>query len=248
LKAFVKTADPSRLSMFEAEAEGLREIARTRTVRVPEVLRVGIENGRAFIEMERIDRSPSQSADAMLGEQLAQLHRITAPQFGWHRDNTIGLTPQQNTHTASWVEFFRERRLGFQLDLFAANGHDDAAGRSLLDRLEVFFADHKPRPSLLHGDLWGGNWLTATNGEPVIFDPACYYGDREADIAMTYLFGGFGKDFYAAYEAAWPLAPGQVERRELYNLYHMLNHANLFGGVYIQQSINTINKLLRRYS
>jgi protein-ribulosamine 3-kinase len=119
--------------MFEAEGEGLREIARTRTVRVPEVMRVGVENGHAFIEMEHIERSPSLSADAKLGEQLAQLHRVTAAQFGWHRDNTIGPTPQQNNLTTSWIEFFRERRLGFQLDLFAANGHDEAAGRLLLD-------------------------------------------------------------------------------------------------------------------
>ena len=222
--------------MFEAEAEGLGELARTRTVRVPEVEKVGIENGKAFIAMERIEASRTESADAKLGEQLAKLHRTTASYFGWHRDNTIGLTPQPNDPSKDWLTFFRERRLRYQLDLLGIE-------TSLLDRLAPFFEGHDPQPSLLHGDLWAGNWLTATTGEPVIFDPACYYGDREADIAMTYLFGGFGPAFYAAYEAAWPLSPGHRERRDLYNLYHVLNHANLFGGSYLRQARELIERL-----
>jgi fructosamine-3-kinase len=222
--------------MFEAEAEGLWELTRTGAIRVPAVQRVGIENGQAVIAMEHIERSDTESADAKLGEQLAQLHRTTHAKFGWHRDNTIGLTPQINDPCDNWVEFFREQRLRYQLDLL--NFETD-----WLDGLESYFSDHEPQPSLLHGDLWGGNWFTAANGEPVIFDPACYYGDREADIAMTYLFGGFRPEFYAAYEAAWPLDEGHERRRDLYNLYHVLNHANLFGGGYLRQAREMIERL-----
>jgi fructosamine-3-kinase len=238
---FIKRADPSRLAMFEAEAEGLRELARTRTIRVPEVHEVGIENGQAFIAMERIESGRGASADAKLGEQLAQLHRTTASYFGWHRDNTIGLTPQKNNPSPDWLGFFREQRLRYQLDLLAAKGH--RVQTTLLDRLEPFFEGHAPQASLLHGDLWGGNWLTAATGEPVIFDPACYYGDREADIAMTGLFGGFSPEFYAAYESSWPLDEGHRHRRDLYNLYHVLNHANLFGGGYLRQAHEMIQRL-----
>jgi protein-ribulosamine 3-kinase len=232
--------------MFEAEAEGLWELTRTGAIRVPAVQRVGIEDGRAIIAMEHIERSGKESADAKLGAQLAQLHRTTQAKFGWHRDNTIGLTPQRNTAADNWLAFYRNERLGFQLDLLAKNVGDSAleqAGRRLLGRLDAFFSGHEPQPSLLHGDLWGGNWFTASSGEPVIFDPACYYGDREADIAMTYLFGGFAPAFYAAYEAAWPLDEGHERRRDLYNLYHVLNHANLFGGGYLRQARDLIERL-----
>jgi fructosamine-3-kinase len=188
---------------------------------------------------------------AQLGERLAMQHRVTAPRFGWHLENTIGATPQQNAWRDDWVHFFRERRLGVQLDLAFHNGLDSRIvdrGRDLGERCGAFFSSHRPVPSLLHGDLWGGNWgVVAGVREPVIFDPAVYYGDRETDIAMTRLFGGFGPRFYAAYQAAWPLDQAAGTRRTLYNLYHVLNHFNLFGGGYGQQAEAMIDKLLAEF-
>ncbi|MDH3990520.1 MAG: fructosamine kinase family protein, partial [Gammaproteobacteria bacterium] len=162
-----------------------------------------------------------------------------------HRENTIGLTPQLNGWSDSWVEFLKEQRLGFQLRLAADNGFAGALqeqGARLLRRLPAWFEDYNPSPSLLHGDLWGGNWASC-GGEPVIFDPAVYYGDRESDLAMTRLFGGFGRTFYTAYEAAWPLEPGHEARNDIYQLYHVLNHLNLFGSGYLGRAQELLRKL-----
>jgi protein-ribulosamine 3-kinase len=246
---FVKQAAAERLPMLEAEAAGLRELAGADAIRVPAVLAVGLGAGRAYLALEWIDLQPGSSrAEAWLGERLAAQHRVAAPRFGWHRDNTIGATPQHNDWDADWPRFFAERRLAFQLDLAERNGHAGALiarGRRLCERLEAFFEDDRPVPALLHGDLWGGNWAADPRGMPVIFDPAVYYGDREVDLAMTRLFGGFGRDFYAAYESAWPLSPGADRRRTLYNLYHVLNHLNLFGGGYRAQAERMTEQLLR---
>ena len=246
--AFVKLAAPARRSMFEAEADGLRSLAAADAVRVPRVLGVGSDGRHAFIGLEWLDLGGStRGAGHLLGERMARLHRVQAPQYGWHRDNTIGTTPQHNDPCAAWPQFFAERRLGFQLDLAERNGHRGRLverGRRLVERVDDFFADYRPVPSLLHGDLWAGNWAVAVSGEPVMFDPAVYYGDRESDLAMTRLFGGFGPEFYAAYEAAWPLAPGAGTRVTLYNLYHVLNHLNLFGGGYGTQALGMIDRLL----
>ena len=244
---FVKTGPASAFDMFDAEAEGLRELAATGVIRVPEVIACAVEGDEAFIALERIGfDATNPESEQLLGEQLAALHGCTAEKFGWHRDNTIGLTPQRNTLAGDWVAFFREQRLEFQLQLAASNGHDGelaSLGRKLADKLPGFFDSYDPVSSLLHGDLWGGNW-GAVDGEPVIFDPAVYYGDRESDIAMTELFGGFGPAFYAAYEKAWPLAEGFEARRKLYQLYHVLNHLNLFGGAYHGQAISLMRSLL----
>jgi fructosamine-3-kinase len=166
--------------------------------------------------------------------------------FGWDRDNTIGSTPQLNEPSVDWVTFWRERRLGYQLELAARNGYRGRLkqrGERLLDGLGALL-DHNPVPSLLHGDLWGGNLGYDEAGEPVIFDPACYFGDREADLAMTELFGGFGRRFWAAYQEAWPLSEGYPVRKHLYNLYHVINHLNLFGGGYLSQAESMIDRLL----
>jgi fructosamine-3-kinase len=245
---FVKLAPAVRLDMFEAEAEGLHELERAAAVRVPRVLGLGTAEGHAFLALEwlEFDRSTACS-EALLGEQLAALHRVTTGRFGWYRDNTIGATPQHNDWLPQWPAFYVQRRLGFQLDLAARNGHSGRwleRGRSLCERLDAFFVGHRPQPSLLHGDLWGGNWATDSSGAPVLYDPAVYYGDREVDLAMTQLFGGFGRAFYDAYHAAWPLDPGAGVRRDLYNLYHVLNHLNLFGGGYRAQAGAMIERLL----
>ncbi|MGH8178739.1 MAG: fructosamine kinase family protein, partial [Steroidobacter sp.] len=233
---FVKSGAVSSREVFAAEAAGLHALAHTQTVRTPKVLAVGSWEQGAFIALEWIRLGPStRSSEAVLGEQLAWQHRTTQPQFGWARDNTIGATPQPNTLCNEWVTFFRERRLRYQLTLATRNGADgelSERGERLCESLDAFFATYHPTPSLLHGDLWGGNWGTDEDGLPVIFDPAVYFGDREADIAMTRLFGGFGHAFYAAYQSTWPLDPDVAVRSTLYNLYHVLNHYNLFGGDY----------------
>jgi protein-ribulosamine 3-kinase len=245
---FVKVADQAQLSMYESEAAGLRELAKARAVRVPQVLALGRTELAAFLALEWIDTGPAGGdSERKLGERLAAQHRLTAPEFGWQRDNTIGRTPQPNGWMRHWVEFFRERRLRFQLDLAVRNGLGQLlgkAGERLLEAVDAFLGGRAVHASLLHGDLWGGNWFADARGDPVIFDPAVYYGDREADLAMTRLFGGFGQQFYRAYEAAAPLAPGYATRFELYNLYHVLNHANLFGGAYARQAREMIDSLL----
>jgi fructosamine-3-kinase len=244
---FRKSGPASSADMFAAEAEGLLELAKPGVIRVPKVLGYGVEGNQAFIEIERLELAPATAhVETQFGEQLAALHRTTAEQFGWRRDNTIGLTPQHNNQTDDWVTFFREQRLEFQLRLAAQNGYTgqlQEQGAQLLKRLPLFFKDHDPVPVLLHGDLWAGNW-GCCDDEPVIFDPAVYYGDRETDIAMTKLFGGFGSKFYAAYEAVSPLAPGHHERCDLYQLYHVLNHLNLFGSAYLGRAQQLIRNLV----
>jgi len=245
---FVKEAGPGRLGMLEAERAGLEALRATGALRVPAPLALGTCGGGSFLALEWIDLRPaSPAAEERLGEQLAALHRSRADRFGFDHDNYIGSTPQPNGWRADWVAFLREARIGFQLDLAESNGHGgrlQERGRNLLGLLGVFFATYQPRPSLLHGDLWGGNWGADASGMPVIYDPAVYYGDREADIAMTRLFGGFGPRFHSAYVASWPLDQAAGTRRDLYNLYHVLNHLNLFGGSYRGQAESMIDRLL----
>ncbi len=245
---FVKIAAPTGLDALEAEAAGLDELARAEAVRVPKVRGAGTTATTAYLALEWIDfvRSSSQ-AETLFGEQLATQHRAMASHFGWERDNTIGSTPQRNARSSDWVEFFRERRLRTQLDLARRNGFAgrlQERGMRLLELMGAYFSSYRPVPSLLHGDLWGGNWGVDAAGVPLIFDPAVYYGDREADLAMTRLFGGFGKAFYTAYHSNWPLDQAAGSRRDLYNLYHVLNHANLFGGEYAGQALSMIDHLL----
>lgn len=245
---FVKVNAADRLPMFEAEAEGLAELAATRTVRVPQPIGYGVAAGQAWLALEYLPlgRGGAQAMEK-LGGQLAALHAQPRPNFGWHRDNTIGTTPQINACCDDWIEFWRDRRLGVQLDLAAQNGYTGVLqqqGAQLLVRLEGLFAGYQPTPALLHGDLWSGNTGCTTKGEPVIFDPAVYYGDRETDLAMTALFGGFPESFYAAYREALPMTVGYSQRQTLYNLYHILNHLNLFGGGYRAQAEQMIAQLL----
>lgn len=245
---FVKTGSSSNADAFAAEAAGLLALARAEAVRVPRVLAAGTCHEGAYLALEWIEfATASKASEALLGEQLAWQHRHTQQQFGWERDNTIGATVQLNALRADWIEFLREQRLRPQLDLAERNGAPARAldrGRRLCELLDAFFASYQPVPSLLHGDLWGGNWGTDDDGLPVVFDPAVYYGDREADIAMTRLFGGFGHAFYTAYHSTWPLDQAAGTRTALYNLYHVLNHFNLFGGGYLAQAETMMEKLL----
>ena len=248
---FLKLNQPNQLEMFIAEAEGLQALASADVIKVPEPVCYGGGNvAHSYLVLDYIQFSAGTvSAEQQLGQQLAALHRVTSGQrgYGWHRDNTIGATPQPNAWKHEWVLFLREQRLGFQTQLASRNGASKQIlkkCRSVLDGLEFYFEQYKPEPSLLHGDLWSGNAGFDENNMPVIFDPAVYFGDRESDLAMTELFGGFSQHFYAGYEQTWPLDPGYKQRRELYKLYHILNHFNLFGGSYAAQSEIILDKIL----
>ena len=242
---FVKTNRDEYVHMFEAEKRALSEIADSQTVRVPLPLCCGEYGDTCYLVMEFLDLS-GRANMAQLGEQLATMHQITRPDYGWDIDNTIGSTPQPNEPSSDWIEFWREHRLGFQLQLAAKNGHFGQLqdlGEELLEIFPALFGNTAPPASMLHGDLWGGNCAAQADGTPVIFDPALYYGDREADIAMSRLFGGFGPDFYAAYNSAWPMEAGHEIRSTFYNLYHILNHLNLFGSSYYHQAIDMMRRL-----
>ena len=242
---FVKLNTAAGAEMFAAEAAGLAALGAGGAVRVPRPLAHGTAGARAFLLLEHLELGPGdRTSAARLGHALAALHAVTAPAFGWTRDNTLGSTPQPNGWMDDWIAFWRERRLGHQLALAARRGHRFRDGERLLARLDALLAGHAPAPSLLHGDLWGGNWAALPDGTPVLFDPAVYHGDREADLAMTELFGGFDPAFLAAYREAAPLDDGYPLRRELYNLYHVLNHVNLFGGGYVGQAERGIARLL----
>ena len=244
---FVKLNRPELETMFAAEFAGLQELARSKTFRVPTPVVYGRSDTHSFLVLEYLELgASSRVSDRLLGQQLAYLHQQAQPYFGWHRDNTIGSTTQINQQSHDWLKFWQEQRLGFQLQLAAKNGYNgrlQTMGERLVSELAVFF-NHTPTPSLLHGDLWSGNAATDKQGNPVIFDPACYYGDREADLAMTELFGGFSGDFYAAYQDVWALHEDYRVRKSLYNLYHILNHLNLFGGGYLRQAENMMTGLL----
>lgn len=243
---FLKTGSTDSYEMFLAEAEGLRELEKANAVLVPKVLGCVRSSTESMLALEWIDFDlPGAAAEELLGHQLAKQHRYCNPRFGWHRDNTIGSTPQRNLWNDDWIEFLTEDRIGYQLRLAAENGFTgdlQSEGNKLMSDLGRLFSGYWPEASLLHGDLWGGNWASSS-GQPVIFDPAVYYGDRESDIAMTKLFGGFGAAFYRAYEASWPLATGSDQRILLYQLYHVLNHLNLFGRSYLDRALVIIRSL-----
>jgi fructosamine-3-kinase len=231
---FVKAAAPEDADMLFAEVDALAALRGAAAVRVPGAYASGKAEDAAFVAFEWLDIADG-GRDASLGRALALLHAVTAPRYGWHRDNYIGTTPQQNGWGDDWVAFFRDRRLAPQLARATRNGCGGRLARDgerLLDCVPELLEGHEPAASLLHGDLWAGNAGRLADDTPVVFDPASYYGDREADLAMTELFGGFSPDFYAAYAEAAPLPPGYLRRRTLYNCYHVLNHLNLFGAAY----------------
>ena len=237
---FVKSNPNPRPGMFPCEAEGLAALAAPGAIRVPRPIATGGEQpgGVPWIVMEYIPTGrPGPDFSERFGRQFAALHRATVHnRCGFHRDNYLGATPQENAWSDDWVGFWRQRRFGFQLRLGQETGQFDAELSHRLERVmerlpELIGLPEEPA-CLLHGDLWGGNYLADDRGEPVLIDPAVYYGRREADLAMTLLFGGFDGRFYSAYHEAWPLADGSEARLEIYKLYHLLNHLNHFGQSY----------------
>ncbi len=245
---FVKLNNMASMPIFEAEATGLQEIKNSHTLRVPTPICWGRNETNAWLVLEYLEMdSTSKSGSAALGTGLAEMHRISFEKFGWTQNNTIGSTPQINEFSCNWVQFWRKHRLGYQLQLAQTNGYTrklQKKGECLMVELDAFFPETPLIASLLHGDLWSGNYSFDPTGYPVLFDPAVYYGDRETDLAMTELFGGFSTTFYAAYREAYPLDPGYKTRKTLYNLYHILNHLNLFGKNYLHQAEQMMNKLL----
>lgn len=243
-RAFLKYSEELGPGSYSAEAAGLRELRKQDAILVPEVLIVEDREDCLirFLLLEFFDVvRPSAAAEVALGRNLASLHRATTERFGLESDNFIGANPQRNGWLPSWAEFFIERRLRPQFEMGEGRGWLDRSKRELFrsatEVVRDLLADHRPSPSLLHGDLWGGNVLWCVAG-PVLIDPACYYGDRECDLAFTEMFGGFSTDFYRSYHEAWPLPDGYFARKVIYNWYHLLNHANLFGGGYISESVS----------
>ena len=244
-KFFAKTNDRSQLDNFIAEADGLTALAAA-GARIPSPLCHGEAGTQAFLVLEHLDLRGSGD-HAALGRALAAVHSVRGDSYGWRRDNFIGRTPQLNRRSSSWSDFWRDARLVPQLDLARKNGLGSGLlrkGERLAAALHHLLSGWTPAASLLHGDLWGGNAGFLADGTPVLFDPATYFGDREADLAMTELFGGFPPVFYSAYREVAQLDRGYAVRKELYNLYHVLNHANLFGGGYAAQAERMIDRLL----
>ncbi len=235
-RRFLKVNDARFEDAFAAEADGLAAL-REAGIRAPEPLSHGVVGGEAYLLLEPLELQ-ARGDFAALGVMLAAAHRCAGPRFGWRRDNYLGATPQANGWHEEWAGFWRERRLRPQLALAKQNGFQ-------VEEIPVgnILRTHRPQASLLHGDLWSGNAGFLPGGAPVVFDPAVYYGDREADLAMTELFGGFPREFYAAYEQAYPLERGYERRKHLYNLYHLLNHLNLFGSGYLGQVQRTLGLL-----
>lgn len=248
---FVKLNDRGPADMFEREAEGLEALAQAGTIRVPRPLVLGTSpTGARFLALETVVEGRQDSGfQRRFGHELAELHRATRQtQFGFASDNYLGSTPQPNSWQENWCAFWRTARIGHQLELARRNGYATSElsqlGDRLLDRLDEWIAEPDEPACLLHGDLWSGNYLVDEQGAPTLIDPAAYYGRREAELAMTRLFGGFSSDFYESYHETWPLADGSDERIELYTLYHLLNHLNLFGSSYLGGCLS----ILRRYA
>lgn len=230
---------------FSAEADGLEAIRATHTIRVPEVIATG-KDGEYYLLLEWVEAAPkNRDFWESFGHELAAMHLSPTPTaFGWTSDNYIGAAPQKNTPHDQWVPFFRDCRLTPQFEGARHWFHDDDRKKiqHLLDHLDQYLAE-PARPSLLHGDLWSGNFTTGPDGKAWLIDPAVYVGHAEADLAMTELFGGFHPRFYSAYREVNPIQPGYKERRDLYNLYHLLNHLNLFGAGYLGE----VRRILKHY-
>lgn len=244
---FVKTNHCSQNNLFATEAFSLQQIQESLSIKTPKVIHQGKSASSSWLILEFLDLS-TQGDERQRGRDLALMHHHIQPHFGWAQDNYIGHSLQPNAREDNWESFYGQQRLTQQLKLAEKNGLSAKVlkqGEQLLDKLPQFFTHYQPKASLLHGDLWGGNSAFDADGEACFFDPASYYGDRETDIAMTKLFGGFSAEFYLGYNEVFPLDKGFKMRQPLYDLYHILNHYNLFGDPYTLQAEKLIRQLLK---
>ncbi len=245
---FVKLNSAVKADMFTAEALGLEQMYNTKTITIPQPICYGIAEDKSYLVLEYIElgRSNNSRSWTQMGKQLALLHQKgICDRFGWQTSNTIGSTPQPNDWYDNWADFFAEKRIGYQLKLAKRNGGNFNDSQTVIEKVRDYLATHNPKPALVHGDLWSGNASFTADGNPIIFDPACYYGDREVDLAMTELFGGFPASFYQGYNQQYALDDDYQQRKTLYNLYHILNHFNIFGGGYEYQSQNMIKQVMK---
>jgi fructosamine-3-kinase len=241
-KFFVKTSAREFLPQFEAEARSLLILGETSTIRVPKCYLTGTSHAHSFIVLDYLQLSqledPSNSFE--LGAQLAKLHGIgDQKEYGFDTDNYLADTLQPNQWNKKWARFFSEQRIGWQLQLLSEKGLNLGDIDTLVEFVYQKLANHQPKPSLLHGDFWFGNVGNTEHGA-FTFDAASYWGDAECDVAMAELFGGFEPEFYQGYESVLPLASEYQYRKHIYNLYHLLNHCNLFGGHYVEDAENAI--------
>lgn len=241
---FVKTNEKIHLANFEAEQEGLEHLSHTQLFKVPKVICSGLVSGHSYLVLEYLSMTQGDETTWFhFGQALAKLHsNHTQQMYGWQEDNFIGLTPQPNLWQKKWSSFYAEQRIGFMLQLLFEKGHELANIDSVVESIKRLLIGHNPTPSMLHGDLWQGNAGFHKN-QPVLYDPAFYFGDRETDIAMTELFGRFPDSFYQGYIDIWPLDDDYQYRKPIYQLYHVLNHALLFGGQYIDSAKITLKNL-----
>ena len=244
---FVKSYSGSGNNILQNEANGLRELSKSGAIRIPEVIHLDSE----ILVLDYIKTGSRKSNfSESFGQQFAEMHKVNSEMFGFYEDNFIGATPQKNLpQKENWIEFYLENRLIFQFKFAERNGYVDSRFRELFGKFEKIvpklIEGSEEQPTLLHGDLWSGNYMVDEFGEPVLIDPAVYYGHREADLGMTRLFGGFDPIFYSAYNEAYPLPDGWDERIELYKFYHVINHLNLFGTGYLSQTISIMKDYLR---
>ena len=243
---FVKLNEASTVEMFRAEALGLTQMYDTQTITIPKPICWGVAGNSSYIVLEWLDLGRGNSSSWLeMGRQLAQMHSTgTVERFGWEMNNTIGSTPQINTWMDSWADFFAEQRIGYQLRLADRKGGNFPDTDKVVAAVRDKLADREPEASIVHGDLWSGNANITKDGQPTIFDPATYYGDREVDLAMTELFGGFPNSFYQGYNQQWQLDSSYQQRKTIYNLYHILNHFNIFGGGYASQAQRMIQQII----
>ena len=249
-RVFMKQNPSPPTDFFLAETRGLKLLAQAKNgPRIPKPVAVQLVSCPTFLLLEYIE---SSSEDENFAEQLAlslaELHRISQEHYGLDHDNYIGSTPQKNSLEKDGIVFFREQRIDFQRQLARRSGllpvTIDKEIDSLCDDLGKFLNISGEKPALLHGDLWSGNYFPDSEGKPCVFDPAVYYGLREADLAMTELFGRLPQKFYDVYQEVFPMNPGYEERKDLFNLYHLLNHLNIFGSSYL----SSVQQIVKRYT
>ena len=242
---FVKLNSKEKLTHFRAEAYSLTQLKKLTNIACPDIITLGTSLDRSFLVLDYIEFGQAKPVLwYQLGQQLAQMHQETSHgQFGWQYDNYIGNTIQPNNWSSNWRTFFSEQRIAWQLQLLSEKSILLGNINHIANICHDALLHHYVTPCLVHGDLWQGN-TGFTIEQGIIFDPACYYGDREVDIAMTELFGQFPLDFYRGYQAQYPLCEGYDQRKLVYNFYHILNHANIFGGIYIDQAKATLSQIM----